>query len=124
MVEIQGLTIYGSPWTPSFFRHNWVFNADRGSEIRAHWQKIPANLDILVTHGPPFGIVDEVIRNYEHVGCHDLREAILDKKPRVHISGHIHHGYGLGMLGTTLCINASTCNESYKPINAPVVFEI
>lgn len=122
--EVLGLSIYGSPWSPSFFRQNWVFNADRGVEIRAHWQKIPENLDILVTHGPPYGIGDRVLRNYEHVGCHDLRETILAKKPRVHISGHIHSGYGMGMLGTTFCINASTCNESYQPVNPPVIFEI
>lgn len=119
----NGLRIYGSPWTPSFYREHWVFNADRGSEIRGYWNNIPDNLDILITHGPAYGVRDMTPRG-ECVGCWDLREVILEKKPRVHIFGHIHHGYGIGMLGTTLEINASSCTERYQAENAPLVFDL
>ncbi len=119
----NGLRIYGSPWTPSFFKEHWVFNADRGKEIKAHWDKIPEGLDILITHGPAYGVRDMTPRG-ERVGCYDLRDAILAKKPRVHIFGHIHHDYGLGLLGTTLEVNASSCNESYKAKNAPLVIDV
>lgn len=124
--EIQGLNIYGSPWTPSFFRNSWVFNADRGAEIRQYWEKIPENLDILITHGPPMGTCDYLKNNFEpkgaHVGCYDLRTAIEAKKPRVHICGHLHACYGIGILGSTMVINAASCNEHYQPINPPVLF--
>ena len=60
----------------------------------------------------------------ERVGCFDLREVILNKKPRIHICGHIHHGYGLGMLGNTLVMNASTCTERYKATNPPLVIDL
>lgn len=119
----EGLRIYGSPWTPSFYREHWVFNADRGEEIQAHWAKIPENLDILITHGPPYGVRDLTPRG-ERVGCYDLRQVVLDKKPRVHVFGHIHHDYGFGLLGNTVCINASVCTEQYKAKNAPLVIDV
>lgn len=121
--EWNGLRIYGSPWTPSFFKEHWVFNADRGAEIQSHWAKIPAGLDILITHGPAYGVRDMTPRG-ERVGCYDLRQTILDKKPRVHIFGHIHHDYGLGLLGSTLAVNASSCTENYKAKNAPLVIDL
>ena len=123
MLTWNGLNIYGAPWTPSFYRQHWVFNADRGREIRAHWDKIPHDVDILITHGPAYGVRDR-LEDGEHVGCWDLRQAILAKNPRVHICGHIHCGYGLSMLGNTFTVNASTCTERYKATNTPIVFDI
>lgn len=121
MIEIgdpngRPIKVYGSPWTPRFY--DWAFNADRGSEIRKHWDKIP-KCDILITHGPPFGVLDKN-QEGQHVGCVDLREAILRIRPKIHVCGHIHEGAGLGMLGSTLVINASSCNRRYEPIN-PVI---
>jgi Icc-related predicted phosphoesterase len=121
-VTLCGLRIYGSPWTPSFFREHWVFNADRGPEIRQHWSKIPEGLDILVTHGPAYGQGDLTPRR-EHVGCKDLRDTILATKPRAHICGHIHYGYGISVLDRTVCVNASVCTEQYKPKNRPIVID-
>ena len=63
-VEIDGVKIYGSPWQPRF--HNWAFNADRGEDIQQHWNKIPTDSDILITHGPAYGFVDRVIGQNEH----------------------------------------------------------
>lgn len=56
---IEGINIWGSPITPTFF--NWAFNKDRGYDIIQHWQKIPDNTDILITHGPPNMILDKTI---------------------------------------------------------------
>lgn len=124
--EFHGLTIYGAPWSPSFFReHGWVFNADRGEEISSHWSKIPENVDILVTHTPMFGVCDTISKTRQaNLGCKDLRAAVLDKKPRVHICGHIHGGYGVCLFENILCINASSCTENYAPTNKPIVFSI
>ncbi len=59
-VEIEGLKIYGSPWQPRFF--DWAFNLNRGAELAEKWKLIPGDTDVLITHGPPFGILDEVPR--------------------------------------------------------------
>lgn len=121
--EVLGLRIYGSPWTPSFFRQHWVFNADRGEEIQQYWDKIPAGLDVLITHGPPYGGLDRT--DYmQRVGCADLTRVIYEKKPRVHVFGHIHSGYGMGMMGNTVLMNAASCTERYKPENKPLVLDL
>ena len=112
-VEIEGLRIYGSPWTPRFF--NWAFNLDRGLPLEAAWSRIPEGIDILVTHGPPFGILDFVQRG-EHAGCKDLRDAVERIKPRLHVFGHIHSGHGYMALGGTTFVNASIVNEAYDPV--------
>src|SRR6185369_5847056 len=58
MVEFDGLKIYGSPWQPEFF--NWAFNLPRKSpELGKRWKDIPGGIDILITHGPPHGILDQ-----------------------------------------------------------------
>ena len=100
-VIIEGHTIYGSPWTPTF-GYGWAFNADRGAQIKAFWDKIPDNTNILATHGPPYGILDdtEYMGNHKfggqsnHVGCQDLLDAIDRIKPGAHVFGHIHEGAG------------------------------
>lgn len=124
LYNFDGIKIYGSPWTPSFFREfGWVFNADRGDEIKSHWEKIPNDVDILATHGPPFGILDNTPSG-ERVGCKDLKREIEKKKPRVCVFGHIHNGYGAAIHGETFFINASTCNERYEPTNIPILFQM
>ena len=91
-VEIGGLKIYGSPWQPRFF--DWAFNLMRGAELAEKWKLIPDDTDILITHGPPFGILDDVPRQYfiENTGCEELRKRVETIKPKLHIFGHIHGG--------------------------------
>lgn len=127
LVEIEGIKIWGSAITPYF--HNWAWNKHRGEEIKPHWDKIPDDIDVLVTHGPPRGILDEV--NYvdgtfkEHVGCDDLYNRILQlSKCKIHIFGHIHSGYGFKAVHDKHFFNASICDEMYMPTNAPWEIEI
>src|SRR5262245_14069279 len=93
-VEIEGLAIWGSPWQPWF--HDWAFNLERGEPLRAVWSRIPEGTDVLVTHGPPYGILDEVLPSPHgppqdpHAGCEDLLAAVRRIRPRVHLFGHIH----------------------------------
>lgn len=117
----NGLVVYGSPWQPWFY--DWAFNAHRGPDIRQYWDRIPS-CDILVTHGPPANILDRVGR--DHVGCADLADTIARVKPRVHIFGHIHCGYGHVTHNGTDYYNASMVNEIYKltPRQQPFVFDI
>ncbi len=123
-VKIEGLNIYGSPWQPRFF--DWAFNLNRGQELAEKWNMIPTQTDILITHGPPNGILDEVQRKYwvENTGCEELRKKVEEIRPKLHIFGHIHCGYGQAEKFGVKFINASNCNESYEPINPPIVIEI
>jgi predicted phosphodiesterase len=121
-VVIDGLSIYGSPYQPWFC--NWAFNLPRrGPELAAKWSQIPAGLDILVTHGPPALILDSVGYR-KHAGCELLREAVITAEPRIHVFGHIHGGYGVCRQGKTVFVNASVCDEQYRPVNKPVVMDI
>lgn len=118
---INGIHIWGSPVTPWFY--NWAFNRRRGVEINKHWALIPDNTNLLITHGPPFGILDSVV-NGTHAGDRELLQKIERIKPAVHVCGHIHEGYGRTKRGSTTFINASVLNEKYELVNAPVVFEL
>lgn len=120
-ITIWDKTFYGSPWQPWFY--NWAFNLRRGPEIRAKWDLIPNNVDVLITHGPPAGYLDET-HDGEIVGCIDLKDAVRRVRPSLHIFGHIHEAYGRIKNGHTEYINASTCTLQYKPINPPVVIDI
>ena len=123
-IKIEKLKIYGSPWQPRFF--DWAFNLMRGAEIAEKWKLIPADTDILITHGPPNGILDEVPRSFwiENTGCEELIKKVEEIRPKAHIFGHIHCGYGTVEKFGVKFINASNCDESYQPTNAPIVFEL
>lgn len=115
------IKIWGSPWQPEFY--NWAFNLPRnGDELREKWNLIPSDVDILVTHGPAYGYVDRVVGRNENLGCEILADEIKIKKPKIHVCGHIHSGYGYAFDGVTHYINASVLNESYhftqKPLTA------
>jgi Icc-related predicted phosphoesterase len=120
-VQIENCTIWGSAITPWFY--NWAFNRRRGSDINKHWKLIPMDTQLLITHGPAYGILDAV-DNEKHVGDVDLLKKIKEIKPKVHISGHIHEAYGRKQIGDTLFINACVLNEYYQLVNTPQTFQI
>ncbi len=115
--EIDGIHIWGSPIQPWF--HDWAFNRQRGADIKKHWDLIPQQTDILVTHGPPFGILDATMRQ-QNVGCDDLFEKVKVVAPKIHAFGHIHEAYGIRELEGVKYINASVLNLQYKMTNPPV----
>lgn len=123
-VEIEGIKFWGSPYTPDFYRDQWAFNASRGDEIRQHWDLIPYDTDVLVSHGPPFGILDQIKPASEHLGCEDLAEAVYKICPKIHVFGHIHGSYGTQQFGNVKFINASQVDEKYRVVNKPIVVEI
>eukprot|EP01138_Halocafeteria_seosinensis_P015372 gb/GECG01015688.1/.p1 GENE.gb/GECG01015688.1/~~gb/GECG01015688.1/.p1 ORF type:complete len:257 (+),score=31.28 gb/GECG01015688.1/:1-771(+) len=113
--------VWGSPWQPRFC--DWAFNVQRGEEIRTKWDLIPDDTDILITHGPPHGILD-MNDEGQPCGCEELLRAVQERvKPRLHIFGHIHEGYGTYSDGTTLFVNASTCTVEYQATNPPIVID-
>ncbi|WP_353483676.1 metallophosphatase domain-containing protein [Haliscomenobacter sp.] len=120
-VEIEGIKIWGSPVQPWF--HDWAFNRKRGPEIQKHWDLIPADSDIVITHGPAFGIHDRLISGMP-VGCEDLLPTLQRIAPKVHLCGHIHEAYGERQVGETLFLNASILNVRYEIANVPIEFEL
>ena len=114
--------IWGSPWQPEFM--NWAFNLPRNSkELERKWNLIPEDIDILITHGPPYGYCDVVRGKYEHLGCELLRHRVDELKPKIHIFGHIHSGYGYYFNGHTHFINASVLDERYQYTQKPITFD-
>jgi len=120
-VTIDGVEFWGSPVQPWF--HDWAFNRQRGAEIRKHWDLIPDDTDVLITHGPPSGILD-LTKGGDYAGCIDLREAAFRVKPKVHAFGHIHEGYGEWSANGTRYYNASYLDHRYFPVNKPMVVEV
>jgi Icc-related predicted phosphoesterase len=125
-VTIEGVRFYGSPWQPRFM--NWAFNLSRGSEIKRKWDLIPEETDVLITHGPPHGILDSVPHHLtgiaEHLGCEELFSALKRITPRLHIFGHIHESHGVTEEPRITFVNASICDPDYRPVNAPIVLEL
>jgi len=122
--EDQQLVIYGSPWQPEFY--NWAFNLPRhGEEMKAKWDAIPNDTDILITHSPAWGTLDDVEGNRGvHLGCELLAKHINEViKPKIHICGHIHSGRGIEYKNGTLFINASVLNESYEYTQKPITID-
>ncbi|MCF1193343.1 hypothetical protein LRR18_17270, partial [Mangrovimonas sp. AS39] len=92
-VTLGGIKIYGAPHTPTFGM-GWAFNRNRGSEIAKEWALIPEDAEVVMTHGPPMFFGDKVPRG--HVGCFDLLNKLDTLSHlKVHISGHLHEGYGM-----------------------------
>ena len=121
-IEIEDIKIYGSPWTPNFF--NWAFMMARG-ELHKKWGKIPEGLDFLITHGPAFGIGDQTGENQiRRIGDEELLLEIQKKKPKYHIFGHNHGGFGVYRKEHTTHINCALLDESYKFARRPVLLNL
>ncbi len=115
---IDGVRFYGAPWQPEFC--NWAFNLPRGQVLADRWALIPDDTQVLITHGPPAGRLDQV-RGGPKLGCFDLRQRVEDLKDlRYHVFGHIHDSYGV----SGKFVNAAICNERYVPINMPHVLDV
>lgn len=117
-ITLEGIKFWGSPITPWF--HDWAYNRWT-HEIDQHWDLIPEDTNVLITHGPPYGVLDEVIRDRQKVGCEKLMERVNQINPKIHVFGHIHEANGQEKIGDTLFINASSLNVRYDYTNKPIV---
>jgi predicted phosphohydrolase len=113
-VVISGVYFWGSPWQPWF--NDWAFNLPRGTLLAEKWAMIPAATDVLITHGPPWGILDHTDAG-KHEGCADLSERLAELHVKVHAFGHIHEASGEVQQGQTHFVNASICDALYRPTN-------
>ncbi len=108
-VSVGPVAFYGSPHQPEFC--DWAFNVPRG-EIDEVWERIPAGVDVLVTHGPPLGRGD-VTSDDRRVGCVSLMKHVQCRvRPRLHVFGHVHEGHGASYDGATVYVNASSVQSS------------
>lgn len=126
-VEIEGIKFWGSPITPFF--NNWAFNRERGEEIKKYWNLIPNDVNILLTHGAPYNIMDLVLlangEPGDHEGDLDLKNRIKElKNLKYHIFGHFHASYGIEEKNNIKHINASLMNEEYKLVKKPIIINI
>ena len=118
-VEYSGLKFYGSPWINEF--EGAAFPMDQ-YEIAEKWDAIPDDTDILVTHVPPFGILD-MARNGDNRGCELLAERVVDMSLRIHCFGHAHFSYGLEDRNGITFINAASISDG-EIRNRPIVLEL
>jgi len=123
-ITIDGINFWGSPVQPAF--GGWAFNRERGSDIKRHWDKIPENVDMLITHGPPYGVLDMMEQVYwgESLGCKDLLNAVKRSKPKYHVFGHIHGSFGFDDINGIKYHNVSSLGEDYTSTNPPRFIEI
>jgi Icc-related predicted phosphoesterase len=135
-LTIAGVKFYGTPWVPNL--PLWAFHAPDES---AYYRHIPSDVEVLVSHGPPYGMRDVVlsspvspggVRLQESVGSRALRQRVSELKClKLIIFGHIHPGYGAHGAMTTesgedgpMIVNASSCDAFYRPVNKPIVVEL
>ena len=127
--EFEGLKIWGSPWTtkfPGINPHCCAFTVDTDEELAEKWALIPYDIDILITHCPPWGIFDSVKRGnigtYIETGSKSLRNKVMGMPNlKFHVFGHIHeHGGKVLQTNLPTFINVSHVNEKYEPVNGPV----
>ena len=132
-VQIEGLNFFASPYSVAIHDPSpWCFDYQRDStRARKLWDAIPTGTDVLITHGPPKGILDLVSDPYvgedPNVGDVHLLRRVMEVKPNAHFFGHIHEGYGLyihPISPRTMFYNVSVCNVNYRPVNPITVFDM
>jgi len=134
----EGVKFYGSPMSPTF-GHDWAFNADRGNAIKKYWAKIPTDVNVLITHTPVYGFLDNVTDKYmkegetdHHKGCKDLLEVIQKRLfgLKLHCCGHIHDRVGvvLGHVTTNRRVlfsnGAVVSNDATQMITKPLIINL
>ena len=125
-VIIEGIAFYGSPRTREF--HNWAFMY-KPEEAKAIWDKIPYSTHVLITHGPPYGILDLAYGSIHepqgiHVGCPELLRAIEDMAPLFCVTGHVHESGGVLERNGTTFMNVAHLDEFHRPTRPAMVFEV
>lgn len=120
-LKIQGVKFWGSPVTPGL--HNWAFNRDRGKEIKGHWDLIPNDTEILITHTPPYGILDQTDAGIS-LGCEELLQKLTIVQPKIHLFGHIHQASGSLFRSGIRHYNLSILDKRLRIIHSPIVVDL
>ena len=111
-IDIGGVKFYGIP----------MFMSDAYSRQDLYYKQIPADIDILITHCPPYGILDfDMERNW---GSEELLERVNEVKPYAHLFGHIHHHQGIHKIGSTIFSNGAIIYDNYTDLQSPNIIEL
>jgi Icc-related predicted phosphoesterase len=121
VVEIMGLKVWGSPTTPLL---GAAFGLSSPVDRAKLYAKIPDDADILVTHGPPYGILDGSPGTPRHAGCPQLLEAVTRIKPKLHVFGHVHGAHGMVSSEDTLFVNAALLGPDGDLCASPIVLRM
>ena len=124
--DTKTYSIFGSPYCHQF--GSWAFMRDEKTLVKK-FSEIPENLDVLITHDAPYGTSDICLegfaRNKGHIGCPELRDVIIEKKPSWCVHGHLHSSsHEIEYLNDTKVVNCSILNESYEPCYLPQIITI
>jgi len=120
-VEVSGLKIWASPTTPLA---NAAFGISSAEERRRMYAQIPDDTDVLVTHSPPYGILDTAPGSGLHSGCRELFDAVMRVKPRLHVFGHVHGAYGIFQTDDTVFVNAALLGPHGDIDKPPIVLRM
>ncbi|MCM4155356.1 metallophosphatase domain-containing protein [Gramella sp. AN32] len=118
---IEYLQFWGSPVTPG--DGHWAFNEERGKSIRKYWDKIPEHTNILITHSPPYGLMDDIEKGMK-LGCEELKKAVERVQPDYHLFGHVHYSAGLARIKNTTYYNLSQLDERGRIMHSPAIINI
>jgi Icc-related predicted phosphoesterase len=122
-IELEGIRFWGSPQTPVMA--SMGFALELGAAARRHWSRIPEDTDVLITHGPPYGILDQPVPWQRHQGDMELLLALRRLRFRLHVFGHNHGGYGQETNRASQCfLNCSLVDEHHRLANPPVVVDL
>jgi Icc-related predicted phosphoesterase len=122
LIEIQGIRIWGSPVSIPILTDQTRRFELKATDREALWASIPEGTDILLTHTPPKGILDNV--HGLHCGCQFLRQELNRIRPRFHLFGHIHESYGVVREDGITFVNSSQLgDDSFVLKNRPHVLE-
>ena len=116
---IDGFKFYGSSWVPQLGSH--AFYASE-QELRQVWRKIPQDTDVLITHTPPAGRLDQSSRGLK-LGCTHLAKRVKNIRPKLHCFGHVHASAGQVTEDETIFLNASSVNSGFSIAYPPYEFE-
>jgi predicted phosphohydrolase len=122
-VTLEGLKFWGSP--VNSVGDGWAFARERMVKIQKHWDRIPDDIDVLITHEAPYGTLDKTHILARHMGCQYLTGALLRIKPRLHVFGHIHGGYGReSAWNRVTLVNCAVVNNDRVLANPPTLVEL
>lgn len=121
VAEIAGLKIWGSPVTNLY---GGAFGRSAAADRKRIYSAIPKGTDILVTHGPPLGVLDHPNGTARCDGCRELLSAVRRIRPRLHVFGHIHDAWGTHQQEGTLFVNASVVRQYPQIKGRPIAVEM
>jgi Icc-related predicted phosphoesterase len=119
-VDIDGLRVWGSPVTPLY----GAFGVSSAEDRKKLYAQIPTDTDVLVTHGPPYSILDVDGNSGLHSGCHELLDAVMRIRPKLHVFGHVHGAYGIFQTEHTTFVNAALLGIHGGLDKPPLVFRM